>query len=118
MISIDLFRHEGSSQSFPRGSVVFAEGDRGDTMYVVLEGSVDLLIRGTTVESLGPGGLFGEMTMIDGSPRVATAIARTDSKLVPIDERRFNFLVQQTPHFALQVMRILADRLRRMDEKL
>jgi CRP/FNR family cyclic AMP-dependent transcriptional regulator len=118
MISIDLFRNEGRFQSFPRESVVFAEGERGDTMYVVLEGSVDLLIRGKTVESLGPGGLLGEMTMIDGSPRVATAIARTDSKLVPIDERRFNFLIQQTPHFALQVMRVLADRLRRMDDKL
>ena len=118
MISIDLFRNEGRFESFPSGSVVFAEGEHGHTMYVVLEGAVDLMIRGKTVESLGPGGLLGEITMIDGSPRIATAIARTDSKLVPIDERRFNFLIQQTPHFALQVMRVLADRLRRMDEKL
>lgn len=118
MISIELFRNEDRFQAFPRDAVVFSEGECGDTMYVVLEGSVDLLIRGKTVESLGPGGLLGEMALIDGSPRVATAIARTDAKLVPIDERRFNFLVQQTPHFALQVMRVLADRLRRMDEKL
>lgn len=50
--------------------------------------------------------------------RVGTAVARTDAKVVPVDEHRFLFLVQQTPNFALHVMRVLSDRLRRMDQRL
>ncbi len=118
MISIDLFRNEDRFQVFARDALVFSEGEPGDTMYVVLEGSVDLEVKGRTVETLGPGGVLGEMTMIDGSARSATAIVRSDAKLVSIDQPRFKFLVQQTPNFALQVMRVLADRLRRMDDRL
>jgi CRP-like cAMP-binding protein len=70
------------------------------------------------VEELGSGGVFGEMALIDTGTRSATAIAKTDCRLVPINERRFQFLVQQTPNFALQLMRIIADRLRRMDSRL
>ncbi len=118
MISIDLFRNEDRFQTFAKDDLVFREGEPGDTMYVVIEGVVDLEVKGRTVETLGPGGVLGEMTMIDGSPRSATAIVREAAKLVPIDQRRFKFLVQQTPNFSLQVMRLLADRLRRMDDRL
>lgn len=58
------------------------------------------------------------MALIDRNTRSATAVAKTACKLVPIDEKRFKFLVQQTPNFALQLMRIIAERLRRMDERL
>jgi CRP-like cAMP-binding protein len=58
------------------------------------------------------------MALLDKTPRSATAVAKTDCKLVAVDERRFKFLVQQTPHFSLQLMRIIADRLRRMDRLL
>jgi CRP-like cAMP-binding protein len=54
------------------------------------------------------------MALIESRPRSATAVARTDWKLVAVSEKRFAFLVQQTPHFALQVMRVMADRLRRI----
>ena len=56
------------------------------------------------------------MAMIDGAPRTATAVARSDCKLFPVDEKRFQFLVQQTPYFAIEVMRVLAGRLRRVDQ--
>ena len=56
--------------------------------------------------------------MIDGGARSASAVARTDSRVVRLDEKRFQFLVQQTPNFAVQVMRIMAARLRRMDTRL
>jgi CRP-like cAMP-binding protein len=84
-------------------------------MYAVSEGEVDILVHGKVVETVGPGGILGEMALIDTKPRSATAIAQTDCKLVPISEKRFTFLIQQTPHFALQVMRVMAERLRRMD---
>jgi hypothetical protein len=87
-------------------------------MFVVVDGRVDLLVKGHLVEELGPGGVLGEMALIDSVPRSASAVAKTDCKLVAIDQKRFTFLVQQTPHFALQIMRVIADRLRRMNEKL
>ncbi|MDB5810368.1 MAG: putative transcriptional regulator, Crp/Fnr family [Betaproteobacteria bacterium] len=115
MVTIDLFRNEDDTRSFTTGQNIFSEGDAGDFMYVVIEGRVDLLVRGRLVEQLESGGVLGEMALLDKTPRSATAVAKADCKLVAIDERRFKFLVQQTPHFSLQSMRIIADRLRRMD---
>lgn len=56
--------------------------------------------------------------MVEDRPRIATATVQTDARLVPIDRRRFEFLVQQNPYFALQLMAVMAERLRRMNEKL
>jgi CRP-like cAMP-binding protein len=87
-------------------------------MFVVLQGNVALWINGQEVERLEAGGVLGEMGLIDSAPRSASAVATTDCKLVPIDQKRFSFLVQQTPNFALQIMRVVVDRLRRMDQRL
>ena len=84
-------------------------------MYVVIEGEVDIIVHGKVVLSLVPGGILGEMALIDEQVRSATAVAKTDCKLVPITERRFLFLVQQTPFFSIEVMKIMAYRLRRMN---
>jgi len=86
-------------------------------MYVVLSGQVDLRVGDTLVETLGPGAPFGEMALIDQAPRTATAIARTDCKLAVIPEKRFLFMVQTTPHFALRLMKVMADRLRKMNAR-
>jgi len=98
---------------FETGDVVFAEGDKGDKMYVVRSGEVEILRDGHVVETLAPGGIFGEMALIDGSPRAATARAKTACELAPITEKSFLFLVHETPFFAIAVMRTLAERLRR-----
>lgn len=118
MVTMDLFRNEENTQLFAPGQIIFSEGEAGDVMYVVVEGQADLLVKGKLVEELGPGGVLGEMALIDTGKRSATAVAKTACKLVPIDEKRFHFLVRQTPNFALQLMRIIADRLRRMDSRL
>ena len=86
-------------------------------MYAVLEGQVDIVVNGRVVETVVSGGIFGEMALIGKDRRTATAVASTDAKVVAVDERRFLFLIQQTPNFALHVMRVLSDRLRRMDEQ-
>jgi CRP-like cAMP-binding protein len=65
------------------------------------------------LETLGPGGMFGEMAVIEREPRSGTAVAETDTALVGIDKRRFWFLVQETPYFAEIVMKVMAGRLRR-----
>ena len=108
MVTIDLFRNADKFETFAAGQVIFKEGEVGQIMYVVLEGTVQLKVNGQLVETLGPGGALGEMALLDSTPRSATATAETDCKLVPIDERRFSFLIQQTPRFAIQIMRIMA----------
>jgi CRP-like cAMP-binding protein len=60
--------------------------------------------------------VFGEMVLIDSNPRAA-AVASTACKLVPVSQKRFLFMVQQTPHFSLQIMKVIAERLRKMDAR-
>ena len=102
----------------PAGHTVFTAGDKGENMYAVLDGSVDIIIHDQTVETIGAGGVFGEMALIEDRPRIAAAKVKTDARIVSIDRKRFMFLVQQNPYFALQLMTVMAGRLRRMDEKL
>jgi CRP/FNR family cyclic AMP-dependent transcriptional regulator len=104
-------------QAFACGQRIFSEGQHGDWMYVVVEGEVELLVNNVLVERLGPGGVLGEMSLIDAAPRSATAVARTHCKLWSINQKRFSYLVQQTPDFALQMMRVMAVRLRHMDQR-
>ena len=82
-------------------------------MYVVQEGEVEVVVDGKTIDTLGPGSIFGEMALIDHSPRSATVVAKSDCRVVPLDETRFMQHVHRTPFFALQVMRIMTERLRR-----
>ena len=73
--------------------------------------------RGTRrLETLGPNGIFGEMALIDDSPRSATVVALTDVTVAQIKEMQFLFLVKHMPMFALKVMRVLAKRLRRQNK--
>ena len=101
---------------YAAGDVIFAEGDKGEAMFVVRTGEVTIERGGRVMETLSGGGVFGEMALIDGSPRSATVRAKTDCEVAPINEKTFLFLVHETPFFAIAVMRTLADRLRRMDE--
>ena len=117
MPSIDIFRRE-ASEPFVQGARIFARGDAGDVMYAVLEGEIELHAGDRTFELVGPGGVFGEMALLDTKPRSASATAKTDGKLVRIDQKRFLFLVQNTPFFAIEVMQIFAERLRRMDAQI
>ena len=111
----ELFRLERDPLILEEGSTLFRQGDRGDYMYVLLEGSVDVFVGSTVVESANPGALLGEMALVDSSPRSATVIATSRCKLAQIDQFRFHFLVQQTPNFATYVMKVLAERLRNMN---
>ena len=98
---------------FEPGDVIFSAGDKGDKMYVIRSGEIEVERGGKIIETLSGGGIFGEMALIDGSPRAATARAKTACEVAPITEKTFLFLVHETPFFAIAVMRSLADRLRR-----
>ncbi|HEX3444201.1 MAG TPA: cyclic nucleotide-binding domain-containing protein [Chthoniobacterales bacterium] len=109
----NIFEKETTPATYTAGSVIFKEGETRDSMYVVKTGEVDLLVRGQLVETVAEDGFFGEMALVDHEPRSATAVAKTDCSLIAINEKQFLFMVQETPFFAIMVMRTLSDRLRR-----
>jgi len=111
----ELFRLERDPLLLEEGETLFRQGDRGDYMYVLLDGSIDVFVGSTVVESASPGALLGEMALVDSSPRSATVVATSRCKLARIDQFRFHFLVQETPNFATYVMKVLAERLRHMN---
>ena len=110
---LEALQTETDQQAFAVGDYIFRQGEIGTYMYVVAEGFVDVSVQGSLVRTMRPGDLFGEMALIDDSPRSADAIAMTDCKVAAIDERQFLFLIHETPMFALQVMTVMADRLRK-----
>jgi CRP/FNR family cyclic AMP-dependent transcriptional regulator len=117
-MNLAILRNEKDIRDFATGVTIFEDGDPANVMYGVVEGTVNILVGDRVIETAEPGTLFGEMALIDEKPRSARAIAASPCRLACIDKRRFLFLVQQTPNFALQVMRTLADRLRRRTDAL
>jgi len=121
MTAADVFLSligDREAKRFTPGQFVFKAGDRGDTMYVVMEGEVKVLVGSTTVEIAGPGSIVGEMALIDNEPRSATVVAKTHCRLVEVDQGQFQYMVSEGPFFALQVMKVMADRLRKTNARL
>lgn len=115
MPNFEIFSREPDIRAFRSGEPIFREGDPGDCMFVIVEGAVDIQVHGAVVDHLTAGSVFGEMALIDSLPRSGTALAATDCKLAAISEKRFLRLIEQTPRFALQIMRAITERLRRTD---
>ena len=101
-----------SLRSFKAGEIIFSLGDSAEELYIVKSGKVEIRLGNRLLETLPELSIFGEMALIDHSPRSATVVAVTDTTIVPVGEKQFLFLVSRTPHFALNVMRVLARRLR------
>lgn len=114
---ITLFNKSKDAVSVESGEVIFKEGDPGDVMYAVLSGRLDVVHNDTVIDSVEAGDIIGEMAIVDRSPRSATLVAAEPSTVVRVDEKHFLFLVQEHPTFAMQVMRIMADRLRRANDR-
>ncbi len=114
--TINIFKFEDDRQAFfPQGQTIFQQGEPGKLMYVVQKGEVDIYVNGQLIEVAGPGGIIGEMALIDTAARSATTRAKSDCVLIPLDEVGFQYHIRRTPFFALQVMRVMTDRLRQMD---
>ncbi len=100
------------------GERIFTAEDEARSMYVVLSGEIEIVAYGEVLDRVGTGGIFGEMALIDGRPRSATAIAAEPSELVAVDRELFVRLVRGAPEFALAVMAQMARRIRQMNESL
>jgi len=111
-------------QRYRKSEVIFEEGSTGSEMYLIRSGKVLLSVRHketrqTPLVVLNPGDFFGEMALVDDSPRSTTASAvEDDTELIVIDRARFLFMVRQQPEFALSLMHTLCQRLRDMDKRL
>jgi CRP-like cAMP-binding protein len=105
---------ERALQPCASDKVIMREGEGGVFMYILLQGRVAVSIQGTVVEHVGPGGVFGEMALVDQSPRVATAVAEAPSSLLAINRNDFLALVKSNPAFAVSLLKALAERLRYM----
>ena len=111
--TVELFSTVPESLTFKTGEMVFRHGDIGRVMYGIIEGTVELQVDGKPVELIKTGDVFGEGALVQpDSLRASTAIAKTDCKLAVVDEARFRFLIENTPMFALEVMRSYSNRLR------
>lgn len=115
MYTFHLFSNDPDIVRVKAGEVVFREGDAGGVMFVLASGRAEVRVGQRVVEAIASGNIVGELGLVSPGPRSATVIAQTDCEFVRIDENRFKFLVQQTPYFALQVMRVMAERLRAAD---
>lgn len=113
-----LVGSEVSTRSFKAGETIFKEGDPANELYVIQKGQVGVQTGNRLLDTLGSKTIFGEMALVDSAPRSADAIALTDVTLVPVSERQFLFLVSETPYFALNVMRLMARRLRATNKAL
>ena len=118
MGTLHLFRNEPDVIVVAAGEYIFRKGESAKVMYLIIEGEVDLMLGETVVEVAKEGSFIGEMALIEDEPRSASARARNDCRVFPIDEARFQLLVKETPFFALQMMKTLARRLRTMDARI
>lgn len=110
---VTIFRFVKELETFPAGATLMREGEEGDVMYVIRDGEVEVVFEDDVIETVGPNGIVGEMALIDNSPRSATAVARTEVHAVALDTDTFLRYISHTPFFAIQVMRIMNERLRR-----
>jgi CRP/FNR family cyclic AMP-dependent transcriptional regulator len=114
MAILNLFQYVKDTVEFPQGHVIYKEGETNTGIaYVVLEGEVEVTYEGKLIETTTVGGMLGELSLLDNLPHSSTCTAKTHVKLAPIDQQRFLFMVQETPFFAIEVMRVMANRLRR-----
>ncbi|HUL69055.1 MAG TPA: Crp/Fnr family transcriptional regulator [Gemmatimonadales bacterium] len=110
-------------RSYPRGSVILFEDDQGDSLFLLADGQVKVVLIGedgreVILSVLREGSFFGEMALLDDQPRSAHVIAMEDSSLLVLRREDFQARLRQSPEVAIALLRELAGRLRRADEKI
>ncbi|BAZ27657.1 hypothetical protein NIES4074_00840 [Cylindrospermum sp. NIES-4074] len=118
VVTLSIFQKQPGPKAFSAGEVIFAEGQPGDVMYGILAGEVEVVVNGKVVETIAAGEVFGVGVLVGVGNRTYTAIAKSDCKLAYIDEAGFLFAVQETPTFALKVMKSYSERLSRVEHQL
>jgi CRP/FNR family transcriptional regulator, cyclic AMP receptor protein len=120
---LERFSHVAVPRSFPAGTRVFHEGDSSDACYIVKDGSFRVTRehsdgRAITLATLGPGEIFGELAMLDGDSRSASAEALTDGELLALPANDVRSLLARHPEIALKLVAGLVRRLRAANVRL
>jgi CRP/FNR family cyclic AMP-dependent transcriptional regulator len=110
-----MLQSVGTSRTYQPGEKIFIEGSPGTTMYVVLDGNIEIHVGGKSMEVAGRGAIIGEMALIDSTTRSATVVAKDYCVLSQVNQSQFLSLMEKAPYFALSVMKTLVTRLRNMD---
>jgi len=118
LASLEQKLEHATTMRYSAGKAIMNEGDAGTSMYIVLDGSVAISIKGKVVEMVTAGGTFGEMALVDQSPRTASAIAETETALLAINRSALIALVKHEPAVGLTMLRSVAARLRHMNAML
>jgi CRP/FNR family transcriptional regulator, cyclic AMP receptor protein len=116
MTTFPVLTNEPNRMTFQAGATIFAEGEKGDNMYYIVAGQVNIRRRDKVLNTLGSGEIFGEMALLDDSPRSATAVAADQVTVAAVNQKRFLQMIAGTPFFAVQVMQVIAERLRHSNE--
>ena len=109
---------QATTVRFEAGKAIMREGEAGVSMYVVMQGKVGIFIRDNEVETVNAGGTFGEMALVDQSPRTASAISQTECVLLSVNRNALMALVKSQPAIGIAMLRSIADRLRHMNSLL
>ena len=113
--TIKILLDRSHIQSFPAGAIIFQQGTDGRVMYGIVEGEVEMSVNDKVIETIKQGDVFGQGALLHSDHlRSSTAKAKTDCKIAILDQEHFLFAVQETPLFALEVMRSYSDRFRRL----
>lgn len=112
MARFHMFHSEEDMHYYKAGEIIFKQGDEGQFLHDVVEGEVALERDGEQLAVLGEGEIFGEVTLINNENHSVTARALSDCKVAQIAKKRFLFMVDEMPNFAISVMRVLAERLK------
>jgi CRP-like cAMP-binding protein len=116
-MALEFFKSAGKPEGFAPGQKIFAEDEKGglfsrSRMYVLVLGEIEMQAQGKVIGSVRPGEVFGEMAVIAGAARTATAVAKTQTTVIGLDDKQFVAGLQQKPEFALMLMSIMNNRLR------
>lgn len=101
-----------------RGTEIITEGDAGNTMYVILDGTARVTRGGRKLAAIGPGDAFGELALLSKGPRTATVVATSDIEVAIITRPQLWRLLESAPAFSRRLMESLADTMRELDKKL
>jgi CRP-like cAMP-binding protein len=113
--TVKILQTNGKPATFAAGETIFAEGQQAESMYGIVEGEVNISVGGKVMETIQAGDVFGVGALIHPDlTRTSTATAKTNCQIVSLDREHFLFAVQETPVFALEVMKSLSDRLRQL----
>jgi len=118
-VALDFFQFAGKPQTIAKGTTIFSENRKGmplllmpNRIYLLLEGEVGVVVKGEPIATIRAGEVFGEMASMGQMPRSASAVAKSDCRVVGLDDRQFRAALGRNPGFALMLMSIMIGRLR------